>query len=118
MVTQNACVELIADAMKVSGPAPERINGRLAMLMFIPTALREMETAETVVEQFQHPNIGYILLCGLVIWASMIPILKGAKDEDFWVMKVRAEKIHGRLAMLGFAGLLALEYYAGGVCFF
>lgn len=107
------------DAMKVFGPAPERINSRLAMFMFIPTALREMETGETVLQQFTNPSLKYILLCGLIVWASMIPILKGAKDEDFWIMRVRAEKVNGRVAMLGWAGLIAVEeLYAHGACFF
>jgi len=107
------------DAMKIFGPAPERINSRLAMFMFIPTAMREMETGETVLQQFANPSLKYILLCGLIVWASMIPILKGAKDEDFWIMRVSAEKVNGRVAMLGWAGLIALEeLYAHGACFF
>lgn len=106
------------DAMKVFGPAPERINCRLAMLMFIPMAMREMETAETILDQFAKPDYGLVALCLVTIYASMIPIVKGAKDEDFGFMKVRTEKINGRLAMLGWAALLWLEHYAGDVCFF
>ncbi|KAI8105299.1 hypothetical protein M9435_000466 [Picochlorum sp. BPE23] len=106
------------EAMGVFGPAPERINCRLAMLMFFPMALREMETSESIVEQFLNPNYGYIAFCSLMIWASMIPILKNVKDEDFGFMSVRAEKVNGRAAMLAWAVLLALEHQAGGACFF
>lgn len=106
------------DAMKVFGPAPERINCRLAMLMFIPMALREIETAETIVQQFAKPDYGLVALCFVTIYASMIPILKGAKDENFGFMKVSTEKINGRLAMLAWVTLIWLEHYAGDVCFF
>ncbi|WPT15098.1 Early light-induced protein 2 [Picochlorum sp. SENEW3] len=106
------------EAMGVFGPAPERINCRLSMLMFFPMALREMETSESIVEQFLNPNYGYVALCCLMIWASMIPILKNVKDEDFGFMSVRAEKVNGRAAMLAWAVLLALEHQGGGACFF
>ncbi len=106
------------EAMGVFGPAPERINCRLAMLMFVPMAMREMETSEAIVEQFLNPNYGQIALCCLVVWASMIPILKNVKDENFGFMTVRAEKVNGRAAMLAWAVLLALEHQAGGACFF
>ena len=104
-------------AMKVFGPAPERINGRLAMLMFIPMVLREMRTSETILEQFSNPSYGYIAACLVLSYASMIPILKGAKDEDFGFMKVSVEKANGRVAMLAWLTILGLEYYAGA-CFF
>ena len=104
-------------AMKVFGPAPERINGRLAMFMFIPMVIREMETSETILEQFSNPSYGYIAACLVLSYASMIPILKGAKDEDFGFMKVSVEKTNGRVAMLAWLTVLGLEYYAG-VCFF
>lgn len=105
------------DAMKVFGPAPERINCRLAMLMFLPMVAREMKTSETIFDQFAHPSFGYIILCALVVYGTMVPILKGAKDEDFGIMKVSAEKANGRIAMLAWAVLIGLEHWAG-VCFF
>lgn len=106
------------EAMGVFGPAPERVNCRLAMLMFFPMALREIETSEAIVQQFMNPNYGQIAFCCLMVWASMIPILKNVKDEDFGFMTVRAEKVNGRMAMLAWAVLLALEHQAGGACFF
>lgn len=106
------------DAMKVFGPAPERINCRLAMIMFIPMVLREMETSETILQQFANPDYGLVALALLTVYASMIPILKGAKDEDFGFMKVSVEKVNGRLAMLAWVVVMGLEHYVGDVCFF
>ena len=88
------------------------------MLMLIFAAKREMATSETVLQQFQSPDWRLAVLAVVIIYASMIPILKGAKDEDFGFMSVRAEKVNGRMAMLGWASLVALEFYAGGACFF
>ena len=104
-------------AMKVSGPAPERINGRLAMLMFAPMVLREVNASETVLQQFAHPDWRLVLACGLAMYASLVPVLAGCKDEDFGFMSVRAERANGRLAMLAWAAVVALEQQ-GGVCFF
>lgn len=106
------------DAMKVFGPAPERINCRLAMIMFIPMVMREMETSETILQQFANPDYGLVALALLTVYASMIPILKGAKDEDFGFMKVSVEKVNGRLAMLAWVVIMGLEHYVGDVCFF
>jgi len=108
-------------AMKVSGPAPERINGRLAMLMFGPMVLREVNGSEAVLEQFGHADWRLVLACALAVYASLVPVLKGCKDEDFGFMSVRAERANGRLAMLAWAAVVGLELGVGGmggVCFF
>jgi hypothetical protein len=107
-------------ALKVTGPAPERINGRLAMTMFGPMVLREMETSETVLQQFVHPDWRLAAVVMLVVYASMVPVLAGCKDEDFGFMSVRAEKVNGRVAMLAWAAVILAEEVVGrgGVCFF
>lgn len=116
--TSNKYRVSLFDAMKVFGPAPERINARLAMITFIPMVLREMETSETILQQFANPDYRIVALCLVTIYASMVPILKGAKDEDFGFMKVRVEKVNGRFAMLAWLTIMGLEYVAGNVCFF
>jgi hypothetical protein len=107
-------------ALKVTAPAPERINGRLAMAMFAPMALREMETSETVLQQFVHMDYRLALLSLVLVYASMVPAMAGCKDEDFGFMSVRAEKVNGRVAMLAWAAVIFLEegLGRGQICFF
>ncbi len=48
-------------------------------------------------------------------WFLQIPILKGAKlDKSVGPFNPRAELLNGRIAMLGFAALLASEWVNGG----
>ena len=106
-------------ALKVTGPAPERINARLAMAMWPFMVAREMESSETVLQQLMHPDPRLAGAGALVVWASMIPVLAGCRDEDFGWMSVRAEKLNGRVAMLAWAAVIGLEWWVGGgVCFF
>ena len=72
-----------ADAMKFNGPAPEIVNGRLAMLGIIAAALKESKYSETVMQQVPHVAFRLILLGLLVTYSSLVPILKGAKSEAF-----------------------------------
>ena len=105
--------------MKISGPAPEKINGRLAMVALLSAIKREAATGESVLQQLQHSPDWLLLALSLaVVYASLVPVLAGAKDEDFGWMSVRAEKVNGRAAMLGFAALLAAEHHLGGVALF
>lgn len=72
-----------ADAMKFNGPAPELINGRLAMIGILAAAKNEIETGATVLQQAQQAP--WWLYASLLLWiyASMVPILKGARHEAF-----------------------------------
>ena len=87
------------------------------MLAMLEVAAREARTGETALQQLQHPNWLFAGFAVAIIYASLVPFMKGAIDEDFWVFSVRAEKANGRAAMLGCAVLLALEW-ASGVPFF
>lgn len=59
----------------------------------------------------------FIALCLLFVYAAFPPALVGAKEEDFGIFRVAAEKTNGRAAMLGLAVLAALEWHSG-FCFF
>lgn len=105
------------DAMKFNGPAPERINGRLAMLGFLLGSIGEFKTAVPIMEQAQAAPIPVLLVMFLFSWASLIPITKGARSEAFGIFSPRAEITNGRAAMLGIAILLFLEYNPGASFF-
>ncbi|KAL6778190.1 ELIP2 [Auxenochlorella protothecoides x Auxenochlorella symbiontica] len=105
------------EAMRFDGPAPERINGRLAMLAVITGVLEELRSGHGIIWQAQHPNPLIAVSFLAIIYASLVPILKGAVYEDFGIFTVVAEKLNGRAAMIGFASLLALEVVRQGALF-
>lgn len=105
------------DAFKFNGPAPELIQGRLAMVGFVIGASKESETGLTILQQATNLGAPQIIGLLLIVVASLQPITKAAKSEAFGIFTPRAEITNGRAAMLGFAALLALEWNAG-VCFF
>ncbi|KAL3131353.1 hypothetical protein ABBQ38_000638 [Trebouxia sp. C0009 RCD-2024] len=99
--------------MKFIGPAPEIINGRLAMLGIIAAAVNEAKYSETVAQQVPHVALRLVLMTLIVSYSSLVPILKGAKSEAFGPFTPRAEITNGRAAMLGFAILAVLENKSG-----
>jgi hypothetical protein len=107
------------DALKFNGPAPEKINGRVAMVTLLAAAHREAATGEAALAQLAAPD-DWVLgaLCLVVSYASMQPVLAGAIEEDLGWLSARAERVNGRAAMLGWAALLALEAGSGGLPFF
>ncbi|WIA21274.1 hypothetical protein OEZ85_000507 [Tetradesmus obliquus] len=109
------------------GPIPETFNGRLCMLA-VPIALleewahantmaqQEWADANTMAQQVQaHPErvIGISLL---ILIATCVPVFKGyTRKEPFAnsIWSPMAENWNGRLAMLGFAGMVATEMITG-----
>ena len=107
------------DALKFNGPAPEKINGRVAMVTLLAAAHREAATGEAALAQLAAPDDWALgALCLVVAYASMQPVLAGAIEEDLGWLSARAERVNGRAAMLGWAALLALEAGSGGLPFF
>ena len=72
-----------ADAMKFNGPAPEIINGRLAMIGIITAAFNEANYSQTVLQQVPHVPVRIAAAVAIVTYSSLVPILKGAKSEAF-----------------------------------
>ncbi|KAI4984378.1 hypothetical protein ZWY2020_005542 [Hordeum vulgare] len=108
----------IWDAMAFSGPAPERINGRLAMVGFCdgaggggrarrraPLAARQRHRAGVV-----RPHRGVVLSM-----ASLVPLLQGesAEGRAGAIMNANAELWNGCFAMLGLVALAATEIITG-----
>lgn len=69
---------LPADAMAFSGPAPEAINGRLAMLAFVAAVGAELASNVTTVDQFKSAPVPVFVAFAVFTVASLIPILSGA----------------------------------------
>lgn len=107
----------IADVMAFSGPGPEIINGRLAMLAFISALGAELSSGETVLKQWSDEPTGVFLSFVLFSVASLIPMLNSTKREAFGPFSPEAETLNGRMAMLGFASLLAIEIVKGSALF-
>jgi hypothetical protein len=103
--------------MAFSGPGPEIINSRLAMLAFVAAVGAELSTQESVGTQFAAAPLAILGAGALFAAASIIPMLKGAKREAVGPFSPAAELVNGRAAMLGFASLLAVEALRGGALF-
>ncbi|XP_010450011.1 PREDICTED: early light-induced protein 2, chloroplastic-like [Camelina sativa] len=105
------------DLLAFSGPAPERINGRLAMIGFVAAIAVELSKGENVFAQISDGGVGWFLgTTALLTLASLVPLFKGiraeAKSKGF--MTSDAELWNGRFAMLGLVALAFTEYVTGG----
>ncbi len=69
--------------MKFRGPAPEAINGRLAMAGIVWGAISEAKTGLPVADLFKNSTPQILLFAAFISYASLIPILKGARSEAF-----------------------------------
>lgn len=72
-----------ADAMKFGGPAPEIINGRLAMVGFIATAINELQHRGTIEQQLLDSPVPVGIFVLATVYATLVPIMKGVKNEAF-----------------------------------
>ncbi|CAA6674832.1 unnamed protein product [Spirodela intermedia] len=95
----------------VRGPAPERINGRLAMLA------RGTGLAAQVAEGAGVP--WFVATASVLSLASLVPLFKGvtAESRSAGLMTSDAEMWNGRFAMLGLVALAFTEFVTGGPLF-
>ncbi|KAG5560213.1 hypothetical protein RHGRI_003488 [Rhododendron griersonianum] len=105
------------DVFAFSGPAPERINGRLAMIGFVAAIAVELSKGEDVFAQISNGGIPwFVLTTGVLSAASLIPLFSGvtveSKSRPFWSSD--AEMWNGRFAMLGLVALAFTEFVKGG----
>lgn len=106
-----------SDVLAFSGPAPERINGRLAMVGFVAALAVELSKGQDVFTQISDGGIPLFLGTSILLsLASLIPLFKGvtveSKSDGF--MTSDAELWNGRFAMLGLVALAFTEYVKGG----
>ncbi|XP_028789046.1 early light-induced protein, chloroplastic isoform X2 [Neltuma alba] len=106
-----------SDVLAFSGPAPERINGRLAMIGFVAAMAVEVAKGQDVFAQIADGGIPWFLGTSIILsLASLIPLFKGvsveSKSQSF--MSSDAELWNGRFAMLGLVALALTEFVKGG----
>ncbi|KAG0475434.1 hypothetical protein HPP92_015120 [Vanilla planifolia] len=105
------------DVLAFSGPGPERINGRLAMIGFASAVAVEVASGNDLAGQLS--NGGLLWFAGAVALfsvASLVPLFRGvdAPERSSGFMTADAELWNGRFAMLGLVGLAFTEYLKGG----
>ncbi|CAN6181455.1 unnamed protein product [Urochloa humidicola] len=107
----------IWDALAFSGPAPERINGRLAMVGFVSALAVEAARGDGLLAQAGNgAGLTWFAYTAVVLSAaSLAPLLQGesAEDRSGGLFTSDAELWNGRLATLGLVALAATEYLTG-----
>lgn len=102
----------IAELQAFDGPAPETINSRLAMLGVLSAVAYEATTGLNIQQQVaDHPWTVALVFATFII-ASYIPILKGYTRKEAFANGVwtpKAENWNGRVAQIGFVGMLMAE---------
>ncbi|KAK2980652.1 hypothetical protein RJ640_011460 [Escallonia rubra] len=105
------------DVLAFSGPAPEVINGRLAMIGFVAAIGAELASGQDVFQQLANGGVPAFLGTSIVLSAaSLVPLFKGvsAASKSDGIMTSDAEIWNGRFAMLGLVALAFTEYVKGG----
>ncbi|KAJ0774981.1 putative chlorophyll A-B binding protein [Helianthus annuus] len=105
-----------SDVLAFSGPAPERINGRLAMIGFVSAMAVELSNGQGVFAQISHGGVPAFVATSLMLSvASLVPLFKGvrAESKSSGLMTSDAELWNGRAAMLGLVALAFTEYVTG-----
>ncbi|WVZ62109.1 hypothetical protein U9M48_011894 [Paspalum notatum var. saurae] len=107
----------LRDALAFSGPAPERINGRLAMVGFVSALAVEASHGGGLLSQAGSGSglAWFAATAAVLSVASLVPLLRGesAEARSGGVMSADAELWNGRFAMLGLVALAITEYITG-----
>ncbi|PSC76290.1 integral membrane Yip1-family isoform B [Micractinium conductrix] len=107
----------LGELMAFSGPAPELVNGRLAMIGVVAALAAELSSGESVLRQFADEPTGVVLTGLTFIAASLIPLLSSTERKAVGPFTPAAEMLNGRAAMIGLASLIAIEAVRGSALF-
>ncbi len=105
------------DLFAFSGPAPEIINGRAAMVGFVSAIAVEMASGRDLFSQLNNGGVSWFVLSAAILsFGSLVPMLKGISPESKsqQIFSSSAEMLNGRFAMLGLLALAFTEYVKGG----
>ncbi|XP_071737402.1 early light-induced protein 2, chloroplastic-like [Rutidosis leptorrhynchoides] len=105
-----------SDVLAFSGPAPERINGRLAMIGFVSALAVEIGSGQGVLTQISNGGLTVFVGTSVVLTlASLVPLFKGVsvQSKSSGLMTSDAEMWNGRAAMLGLVALAFTEFVTG-----
>lgn len=104
------------DVLAFTGPGPERINGRLAMIGFVSAMAVELTRRQDLFTQISNGGYMWFVWTSILFTvASLIPFSKGvgpgATSDRFW--NPDAEVWNGRAAMVGLVALAVTEFLKG-----
>ncbi|XP_059072407.1 early light-induced protein 1, chloroplastic-like, partial [Cryptomeria japonica] len=105
------------DLFALSGPAPEIINGRAAMLVFVSPIAVEVASGRDLLPQVNSGGLSWFaLIAGLMTVGTLVPLFNGIsrESESQQLFSSTAEMWNGRFAMLGLLALAFTEYVKGG----
>lgn len=107
VATPAAETATFGSLMAFDGPAPELVNGRLAMIGFFSALGAELSSGEGVIRQFSDAPAPILATFALIAAASYIPMVKGMKPESRATgpFTAAAEMLNGRAA---YASLVTL----------
>ncbi|KAK2647099.1 hypothetical protein Ddye_022294 [Dipteronia dyeriana] len=72
-----------SEVLALSGPAPERIDGRLAMIEFVAAMAVEVSNGQDVFAQISNGRIPWFLGTSVVLsLASLVPLFEGVSVES------------------------------------
>jgi hypothetical protein len=113
-----APVPSVMELMRFDG-APELINGRCSMVAMVAAAFAEAYSKQhvPVLTQLACEPGPIALFVGIIAAATFAPMMKNAGEKSSGPFTPSAEILNGRVAMLGFAGLLVNEAITGKAFF-
>jgi hypothetical protein len=107
-----------ADAMRFAGAIPEVANSRLAMLGVFAALIAEAKTGRNVFEQFSAAPLPIIGVFFLFTLATAVPVFRSTPRKGNGIFSSDAELVNGRVAMVGFLGIVISTFYTGHSIFF